>query len=272
MVYALRNHWPMYIYELLGLAWVLLVAGIVASALWAPLSPLGAWVPSELARRGVMVVSMADALVAFIYSPAGQTSGAHINPAVTLTFFALGRVEPWDAAFYVVAQFLGATLGVAVAALVMGSWAAHPAVNFILTVPGAAGVWAAFAVEVAITFALMSVVLIAVNNLRLARFTGILAGSSLALIIVVATPVSGASLNPARSFGSAAIANVWQPLWLYLVAPVLGALLAGAVYTVAHRGGGLLCAKLHHHNRRQCIFRCGYREAGIDPLAKGATQ
>ena len=91
---------------------------------------------------------------------------------------------------------------------------------------------------------------------------------SLALIIVVAAPVSGASLNPARSFGSAAIANVWQPLWLYLVAPVLGALLAGAIYKVAHRGGGLLCAKLHHHNRRPCIFRCGYREAGIDPLAK----
>ena len=81
------------------------------------------------------------------YSPWGKQSGAHINPAVTLTFFRLGKIHAWDAIFYMVAQFVGATLAVYLMAAILGREISHPAVNYVVTVPGPRGAWVALFAE-----------------------------------------------------------------------------------------------------------------------------
>jgi aquaporin Z len=136
-------------------------------------------------------------------------------------------------------------------------------VNYIVTAPGEAGIVAAFVAELVTTFAMMLLVLVATNDRRLHRFTGILVSVLLAALIAFESPVSGTSLNPARSFGSALVARHFTAIWIYFTAPPLGAWLAALLYT---KGAGLpvLCAKLNHEKApaalRHCIFRCAYRE------------
>lgn len=259
----LRAHWPEYLSELGGLAWVMLAAGLIAAALWYPGSPVDRAVRMEPLRRLLMGIGMATAVVAFIYSPFGKRSGAHINPAVTLAFLYLRKITGRDAAFYIAAQFCGAVLGVAIFAAIAGAWASDPKVNYIVTQPGPWGITAAFVGELLITFAMMLLVLFASNAARLHRYTGALAGLLLASLILVESPVSGTSLNPARSFGSAAIARQWTALWVYFTAPPAGGLLAAFAY-VHGFGRRVLCAKLYHpgdpRGLLRCIFRCEYRE------------
>jgi aquaporin Z len=126
----------------------------------------------------------------------------------------------------------------------------------------------AFAAEVLISFVLMSVVLRVSNIRSLNRFTGLCAGLLVATYLTLEAPLSGMSMNPARTFGSAWSARVWSALWLYFLAPSLGMLLAAALYVRGHGAHRVLCAKLHHHNRKRCIFHCRY--AGAEP--KGSAR
>jgi aquaporin Z len=131
---------------------------------------------------------------------------------------------------------------------------------------------AAFAAEVLIAFILMSVVLRVSNTAGLARFTGVFAGALVAAYISVEAPISGMSMNPARSLASAIPAHAWTPLWIYVLAPPLGMLLAAHVY-VRRRGlAGVFCAKLHHDNARRCIFRCRYAELAARRPELGTTE
>ena len=181
-----------------------------------------------------------------------------MNPAVTLTFWRLGKIAPWDAFFYLASQFIGAITGVLIARVFLRSWVAHPSVNFAVTVPGRYGVAVAFAAEIAISFILMSVILAVSNARSVARFTGLFAGALVATYITFEAPISGMSMNPARTLGSAFSAHVWAALWIYFCAPPLGMLLAAEVYVRLHGTMAVLCAKLHHQNEQRCIFRCGY--------------
>jgi aquaporin Z len=104
-------HWPEYLMEAAGLGLFLMSAGAFATLLWAEGSPVRAAVPSDLARRALMGVAMGLTAVANIYSPWGRRSGAHLNPATTLTFWRLGKVRGWDASFYTAAQFAGGIVG-----------------------------------------------------------------------------------------------------------------------------------------------------------------
>jgi aquaporin Z len=214
-----------------------------------------------------MAVAMAATVVAIIYSPWGRQSGAHFNPAMTLTFFRLGKVAPWDAGFYVGAHFAGGVAGVLVAAAALGGWLANPSVNFAVTAPGPGGPAAAFAGEFAASFVFMTVVLIAINAPRLERFTGLLVGAMVAAFILVETPLSGMSLNPARTLASAVPARVWTGLWVYFTAPSAGMLLAAEAY-LRVSGRRVRTAKLRHDDRKRCIFRCD-RHAGVPLAAEG---
>jgi aquaporin Z len=131
-------------------------------------------------------------------------------------------------------------------------------VNYVATVPGAWGAGPAFLAEVVISFVLMATVLIASNTDRLARLTGLFAGALIATYITLEAPISGMSMNPARTFGSALPGRVWTALWIYFTAPPLGMLLAASLYLRLRGAQGVICAKLHHHNDKRCIFRCGY--------------
>jgi aquaporin Z len=271
---AFRRHWPEYAIEGALLGAFMVSACAFSVLLEHPGSPVRQAIAGGLLRRALMGVAMGATAVAIIYSPWGKRSGAHINPATTLTFFRLGRVEGADAVFYAVAQFAGALAGVGLVALLLPAEVRHPSVAFAATRPGPAGATAAFAAEAGITFVLLTVVLTVSNAPRWNRWTGLAVGACVALFITVEAPLSGMSMNPARTFGSAAGAMRWDHLWIYFVAPPLGMLLAAEVRLRARSFRPVLCAKLHHENERRCIFRCDYphRSCGAASSPKGALR
>jgi aquaporin Z len=231
----------------------------VVAALEHPGSPLHRAISSPTLRRVLTGIAMGLTAIAIVYSPWGKRSGAHFNPAVTLTFWRLGKVSPWDAGFYAAFQVAGAVGGVLVARALLGSEVlAHASVNYVATLPGVYGPWAAFVAEAGISFGLMTLVLFASNHARLAPLTGIFAGSLVAAYISLEAPLSGMSMNPARSFGPALAGGIWGSLWIYLLAPPLG-MLAAAEWRV-RRARNVECAKLHHQNLSRCIF-CDYQHA-----------
>ncbi len=260
MGHAFRRHWPEYVIEAAGLGIFMISACVFGTLLAHPDSPVVRALPDPFLRRAVMGLAMGLTAIGLIYSPWGQRSGAHFNPATTLTFWRLGKVGSADAAFYTLAQAAGGLAGVLVAAGLLGESVAHPSVQYVTTMPGPAGTSVAFVAECVISFALMSVVLRASNTARLARLTGLFAGALVATCITVEAPISGMSMNPARSLASAVPAQVWTALWVYFVAPPLGMLLAAEVYVRRLGIARVFCAKLHHDNAQRCIFHCRFAE------------
>ena len=259
MINSLRQHWPEYLIEAAGLGVFMVSACLFATLLEYPASPVHqALMSVPTLRRVIMGMAMGLTAIAIIYSPWGKQSGAHINPAVTMTFFRLGKIEPWDALFYVIAQFLGGLCGVWLVAAAIRNLVAHPSVNYVATLPGPAGMAVAFLTELLISFGLMLTVLITSNTRNLNRCTGVFAGLLVATYISVLAPLSGMSMNPARSFASALPAHMWMGLWIYFTAPILGMLSAAELYVRWKGLQHVFCAKLHHHNDKRCIFRCRY--------------
>jgi aquaporin Z len=244
-------------------------AGLFTILFHHPSSPVLNFIPSEFTRRMLTGIAMGSTAIALIFSPLGKRSGAHFNPAVTLTFWRLGKVKKWDAIFYIVAQFIGAIAGVFTVTLFVRESLSHPAVNYAATLPGMQGMIVAFIAEFVIAFVLMSVVLRVSNTPRIARYTGVFAGALVATYITFEAPFSGMSMNPARTFGSALIGHLWTGLWIYFTAPVLAMQLAGTLY---RRGKGTVyCAKYHHYNRHRCIFNCRFPELlAREAVAAGA--
>lgn len=256
---ALRAHWPEYLAEGAELALFMISACAFGVLLFHPASPVITLVQSELLRRLLMGLAMGSTAIAIIFSPLGQRSGAHFNPAVTLTYLRLAKVQRWDAIFYIVFQFSGGIAGIWLAAAVLSRWIGHPAVNYVTTAPGPGGTPAAFIGELVISFLLMTVVLNVSNTKRLARWTGIFAGTLVATYIFFESPISGMSMNPARTLGSAFGARMWTSLWIYFTAPPLGMLLAAELYQRVKIGRIIGCAKLNHYNQHRCIFRCNFQ-------------
>jgi aquaporin Z len=253
---VLRRHWPEYLIEALGLGLFMISASVVTLLLEHPSSPLRQSLPDPVMRRFLIGLGMGLTAIALIYSPWGMRSGAHLNPAVTLTFLRLGKVKTWDALGYVLAQFGGGALGLWLAAAFLAPWIA--AVDYVVTVPGPWGVGGAFGAELMISFVLMLMVLFVSNTPKLAHLTGLFSGLLVATYITVEAPLSGMSMNPARTLASALSAQVWTGVWVYFTAPPLGMLLAAQVYLQfkGHRQG-VRCAKLQHpKNDPDCIF-CG---------------
>lgn len=253
---SLQLHWPEYLMEAILLG-VFMISACVFGALYEfPQSPVHQAVASGFLRRLMMGVSMGLTAIAIIYSPWGKQSGAHINPSVTFTFFRLGKIKHWDALFYVVAQFTGAVLGVVLVARLLGEKLSHPAVRYVVTLPGEHGVWIALLAEFVIAFVMMSAVLYFSNHHRLSDYTGVFAGLLVASYITLEAPFSGMSMNPARTFGSGFSAEILTGFWIYLTAPPLGMLIAAEVYLWRKGRLAVKCCKLHHNNDKRCIF-CG---------------
>ncbi len=246
--------------ELAGLGIFMLSAGSFGTFLFYPDSPILRWMPDPSVRLFVMGLAMGVTAVGIIYSPWGRQSGAHINPAVTLTFFFLGKIEPPDAVFYIIAQFLGGLAGVLLVSWVFGPPFVLPPVSYVVTVPADAGVPAAFLAEALISFLLMLMVLFTTNVPQLSRYTGLFVGAMLVVYITLESPLSGMSMNPARTFASALPARTWTALWIYFTAPTVGMLSASVVYLGLKGKDAVRCAKLNHHTSRRCIFHCGYRK------------
>ena len=142
--HALKHNWPLYACEAAELAIFMLSACAFTIFLFDRSWPGPQQIPSMIIRRVLMGIAMGITAVLIIQSPLGKRSGAHFNPAITLTYFRLGKITLWDAAFYVFFQFIGGVLGVAVAAIIFRSSLSKPAVNYLVTVPGRYGTAAAF--------------------------------------------------------------------------------------------------------------------------------
>ena len=115
---SMVRHWPEYLIEAAGLGTFMISACLFTVLLEYPSSPVRQAVDSAFFRRLLTGIAMGVTAIAIIYSPWGKRSGAHINPAVTFTFFRLGKVQRWDAVFYGASQFVGATAGVLLAAMI----------------------------------------------------------------------------------------------------------------------------------------------------------
>jgi aquaporin Z len=243
--------------EAAGLSVVVIMAGLFAVLLEYPDSPVHQVIPDAFLRRTLFGMLVGLAVALFIYSPWGQQSGAHMNPALTLTFWALGKVATWDAVFYIVAQFLGGLVGILAVLAALGDRFARPPISYIATVPGVAGTLIALVAEAALAFVLMLAVLYSANTQKLSRFTGLIVGLLFFVYIALESPISGASLNPARTFASVLPSGIWTAFWIYLTGPIMGMGLAAAFYVTINGRSAVTCAKLNHHTTRRCIFRHG---------------
>src|SRR5215472_7382617 len=258
LTHALREHWPEYLIEAWALGTFMVSAGLVATLLGAPISPVHRALPDPMWRNAAGGIAMGVTAIALIHSGWGKRSGAHMNPAVTLTFLRLGKIHPWDALFFVMAQLVGGLCGVLVIAALAGHAFSDPPVSYAATLPGPAGPAAAFAAEFVISAALMLTVLSLTAAARLAPYTGLVVGCLVAGYITFESPLSGMSMNPARSLASAAPAMLWHHLWIYLTAPLLGMLTGAQVFLMVAGARRVLCAKLLHPLGVRCIH-CGYQ-------------
>jgi aquaporin Z len=255
----LRRHWPEYLIEAWGLGTFLISAVLFTALLEYPGWGLPQWLPDPDRRRLLIAFAMGLTVVCIIYSPWGKRSGAHINPAITFTFWRLGKIRTADALFYVASQFAGGTAGVLLSALLLGPVIADPSVNYAATVPGPTGAGVAFVCEFGVAFLTMTVVLQTSNRPCFAPFTGLFIGGLIVLYVDFESPFSGFGMNPARTFASALPSGIWTAAWIYFVAPVAAMLLAAEIYVRTRGTSSVRCAKMQHGNPEQCIFRCGYR-------------
>src|SRR5438034_10035987 len=144
MIRPRQQHWPEYLIEAWALGTFMVSAALFTALLEYPGSPVYQLIPNGAVRRALIGLAMGLTAIALIYSPWGQRSGAHMNPATTLTFLRLAKVMPWDAAFYISGQFIGGVCGVFVSKFILGAIIAHPSVSYVTTVPGPAGPAIAF--------------------------------------------------------------------------------------------------------------------------------
>jgi aquaporin Z len=221
--------------EAAGLMTFMLGAGAFTTLFLYPGSAVQQALPSELLRHIALGACMG--VVTFgIVSAIGMKSGAHINPAVTWSFYRQGKIGGWDATFYTIFQFIGAIIAPILLLALIGEPFTHEKVKFATSQPKF-GNGIAFAAEFIISFILMLAVLIAINTKRFEKLVPALVAILIAIYIAFESPLSGMSLNPARTFGSAFLADDYKGLWVYFVAPVLAMLLATEVYRLMRARG-----------------------------------
>jgi glycerol uptake facilitator protein len=170
----------------------------------------------------------------------GVVSGGHFNPAVTVAAAAIRRIQPLDAVIYILAQLSGGVLGALLAKglLLDEGRATHYGAAHVSGI--LAGNFAGSIVEAVGTFCLVLVILAAVYSEKSFKEWAPLAiGTTLGFIVMVGGPLTGGSYNPARWFGPALVGNEWGGVWPYLVGPLVGSLLAAAVYMFVLERGGL---------------------------------
>jgi aquaporin Z len=252
------REWQEYLIEAWALGSFMALLGLVAILLEASASPIRQWIQDASLRRVILAAAMGTMAAVLIYTPWGQRSGAHMNPAVTLAFLRLRKITPRDTLGYIVAQVVGSILGVYVVWAIFGEWFSTPPVGFLTTVPGNRGVFIAFLAELTMSALLMLTILGSASRPRLAPYTGVFAGILIFVFISLEAPLSGMSINPARSLASAIAAHHWTSFWIYILAPLLGMQLAAVFFSRAHVV--VPCAKLCHSSTQRCIH-CGFQPA-----------
>lgn len=200
-------------------------------------------VPGLPARLAVIGTATGLLIAVLIVSSMGRSSGGHINPAVTVTFWLLRAIPGPDAIAYVVAQLLGSVTGVLLGRLALGPVVAHPRVRYAVIQPAAGWSTSAVFLGEAMSLAiLMAAVVYFLSRPGLASWTPVVVGLAMAVLIVAGGLSSGGSFNPARQFGPALFAHQWRYLVAYLVAPVVGGVALAATLRLTRIRRPLTCA------------------------------
>jgi aquaporin Z len=259
LIAAQTQHWPEYLMEAAGLGLFMISACTFAVILDHPASFVRNAIPNSFVRRTLGGIAMGLTAIGLNLFAVGQTVRCASQPSPhpdilpsrqdccrRCIFLRFLPIRGWSSGRHVQCSPLGGTI-------------TDQNIRYAATLPGSRGAGIAFAAEVAISFLLMTVVLNASNSARWASLTGVFAGVLVALYISLEAPLSGMSMNPARTFASAFSGRIWNALWVYFTAPPLGMLLAAELYLRTRGKSGVFCAKLHHDNHQRCIFRCNYQ-------------
>jgi aquaporin Z len=184
---------------------------------------------------GLLGVALAHGLVlAIMVSSFGHISGGHFNPAVTVSVWVAGKIESARAIVYVLAQLLGAVIGAALLRVVMPSDVWRRADLGATTVHAISNGQAVLLEAILTFFLVITVFATAIDDRGVFKsIAGLAIGLVLAFDILVGGPLTGASMNPARSFGPAVVGGTWTGFWVYIVGPVVGGLVAASVYVFA---------------------------------------
>lgn len=245
---SFQKNWRIYLIEAWALGMFMVSASLFVILIEHPTMPINKYIESAILRRLLIGIAMGITAVLLIYSKWGKLSGAHMNPAVTLTFYMLYRISFVDAFWYVVFQFTGGYLGVAIFKWFFFDFISNPMVNYVVTIPGKQGNTAAFAIEFFLSLIIILTVLFSSNTKKIAPLTGYLVGIFLILAITFTAPFSGMSINPARTLASTLNAGIWQGLWIYFLAPISAMLLGGYIYRFFYRkkhNGNCTTMKMH---------------------------
>ena len=249
---SFQKNYRHYVQEALGLAIFMISACFFGSMLEAHESSVHQLIPNSM-MRSIMMGGLMGATALFIfYSPFTSPSGSHINPAVTLTFLRLQRICRWDALFFIIFQFAGGTIAVYLMRSWLGKALTATPVNSVVTVPGKAGIWPALFTEFSIAFVTMVMILFTSTHHRAKKYTRLFAACLVCMWVVIAGPVSGFGMNPARSFASALPSHQWTGFWIYLLMPLAGMLAAAEVFLYVKRN------TIFSHSKKS-FFRCPKR-------------
>lgn len=246
-------HWVEWLCELGGTA-TLVVGGLSAICLdFGVGSPVRPAVPSHSLRLLITGLLFAGTGSLVAVSPMGRRSGAHLNPAVTLGFWLRRHVHPHDLAGYMVFQCIGAFAGTAIVWVLWGNVARS--IHLGVTQPGRGlNGWEAAGVEALMTGVLVESILLMVSSRQTARWTPLVLWVVIAVLVWQGAPYTGTSLNPARSLAPAALYPDLTNLWVYVVGPLFGAVVAVGVFDLIPRVE-TRTAKLFHDPRYHSTLR-----------------
>jgi aquaporin Z len=249
MLHSLKANYKIYLIETWALGMFMISATVFTILIEHPDLPIRGAISSSFVRRILIGLAMGLTAILLIYSKWGKRSGTHINPAVTLAQLQLNRITIQDAVWYIFFQFLGGVLGIFLVKIILPKYIADESINYVITTPKTSpnGIMTAFLCEIALSFAMLTMVLTVSNLPKIAKYTGFFVGVLVSLFITFEAPLSGMSINPARTFGSAFWANNWTSIWLYFVAPISGMQLAAWLYRKNYRLKNGECETMKMH-------------------------
>jgi aquaporin Z len=244
--------WALFLSELIGTALLVLFGLSLVILMFGAGTPMAQLIPSEDLRRPITGFLFGAIGASIALSPVGKVSGAHINPAVTLAFRLMGKLDLPTTLGYLAAQLIGAVVG----SLPLLLWGAMgESIAFGATLPGPGMATSTVLLGEAITtFTMIALLAVFLGFRLIRRFTPALFPPLYAFMVWAEAPISGTSTNPARSLGPAVISGEWRGYWIYWAGPILG--MVFAVLACSFLAKRIEVAKLYHFDSdRDRLFR-----------------